>query len=217
MKYFILALSLMVGTSALAQEQPAAPKTRKSAKERTAPEGGEPGRTMKPSRGSGKLAESYADSTEFNKAFLELYTIIKPKVTIEERAQKAFAQSSRSFARTGVDSAMAYEAVMKTVNPKLDYELIYTTYRSQLTADELKGWVAFLKTPAGKKILDVGDKLLDADDKLIETQVRRSINTAIAPLRKPKTPRTQSNPTNPSPAVAPDAPTDEATPATESK
>jgi hypothetical protein len=192
MKYFILALSLVLGTSVMAQDQPATPKTRKPTKERPAmPEGGEPGRTMKPSRGAGKLAASYADSNEFNKAFLELYAVIKPKVTIEERAQKIFLQTARSFARTGVDSATAYEAVMKSVNPKLDYELIYMTYRTQLSAEELQGWVNFLKTPAGKKILEVGDKLLAADDKLIETQVRRSVNTAIAPLRQPKAPKTQ--------------------------
>lgn len=196
MKYFILALSLIVGTSAMAQapseSQPPA-KTRTPKKERQQlPEGAEPGRTMKPSRGAGKLLASYADSNEFNKALMELYSIIKPKVTIEERAQKIFLQNARTFARTGVtDSLKAYEAAMKAVDPKLDYELIYATYRSQLTAEELRAWVDFVKTPAGKKILEVGDKLLAADDRLIETQVRRSVNTAIAPFRKPKAPKAQ--------------------------
>jgi hypothetical protein len=193
MKYFVLALALFVATSATAQEseqQPAQTKSRKPTKERPAvPEGAEAGRSLRASRNS--LATSYADSTEFNKAFVELYAIIKPKVTIQERTEKIFKAMTRSFARTGVDSAKAYEAVMQTVKPTLDHELIYATYRSQLTAEELKGWVAFLKTPAGKKILEVGDKLLAADDKQIESQVRRSVNTAIAPLRQPKTPRTQ--------------------------
>jgi hypothetical protein len=191
MKYLILALGLFVGTSAIAQEQQASPKS-KPTKERPAkPEGGEPGRTMKASRGSGKLAATYADSTEFNKAFDELYAIIKPTVTVKDRAEKIFLSQTRTFARTGVDSAKAYEAVMKAVDPKLDHQLIYTTYRAQLTAEELRGWVSFLKTPAGKKILEVGEKLLAADDRLIESQVRRSVNTAIAPLRQPKLPKTQ--------------------------
>jgi hypothetical protein len=187
MKYFILALSLFVGSSAMAQDQPA-PEKRKPTKERPAPPAGAgPGRTMKPSRG--KLQLSYADSTEFKAAFAELYAIIKPKVTIEERAQKIFDQNVRSFARTGVDSAKAYEAVMKAVDPKLDHEMIFATYRANLTAQELRDWVAFIKTPTGKKILEVGDRILAADDKLIDSQVRRSVNTAIAPLRqaKPKT------------------------------
>jgi hypothetical protein len=186
MKYFILVLSLFVGTSAMAQGQ-AAPEKRKPTKERPAlPKGAEPGRTMKPSRGAGKLAASYADSNEFNKAFIELYSIIKPKVTVQERAQSIFLQNARTFARTGVDSVKAHEAVMKAVNPKLDYELIYATYRAQLTAEELSAWVSFIKTPAGRKIMEVGDKLLAADDKLIESQVRRTVNTAIAPLRQAK-------------------------------
>jgi hypothetical protein len=191
-KYLVLALSLFVGTSAMAQEDQAAPKSRKPTKEHSArPEGGEPGRTMKPSRGAGKLAASYADSTEFNKAFDDLYMIIKPTVTVQERADKIFMSQTRSFTRTGVDSAKAYEAVMKAIDPTLDRQLIYSAYRAQLTAEELRGWIAFLKTPAGKKILEVGDKLLAADDRLIESQVRRAVNTAIAPLRQPKTPKTQ--------------------------
>lgn len=137
------------------------------------------------------LAASYADSAEFNKAFVELYSIIKPKVSIQERTDKIFTSMARSFDRTGVDSVKAYEAVMKGVDPKLDHELIYTTYRSQLTAEELKGWIAFLKTPAGKKVLAVGEKLLAADDKQIDSQVRRNVNTAIAPLRQPRSPRAQ--------------------------
>lgn len=184
MKYLILALSLFVGTSAIAQDQPA-PEKRKPTKERPAPPSGtQPGRTMKPSRG--KMQVSYADSTEFKAAFTELYAIIKPKVTIEERAKKIFDQNVRSFARTGVDSAKAYEAVMKAVDPNLDYEMIFSTYRASLSAEELRGWITFIKTPAGKKILEVGDRLLAADDKLIDSQVRRSVNTAIAPLRQPK-------------------------------
>lgn len=183
MKYLVLALSLIFSVSAFAQaEQTQTEPTKKSRKKRTEQGSEAPARTMKPSRN--KLAESYPDSVEFNKAFADLYTILKSEETIQQKADKAFKQISRTFSRTGVDSAEAYKAVMAKIDPSMEREIIYRSYRTQLNAEELKDWVAFLRTPTGKKILTVGEKLIGAHDKQVDAQVRRTVNTAITPLRK---------------------------------
>ena len=185
MKYLVLALSLLFSVSAFAQaEQAQTEPAKKSRKKRTEQGSEAPARTMKPSRN--KLAESYPDSVEFNKAFADLYTILKSEETIQQKADKAFKQISRTFSRTGVDSAVAYKAVMAKIDPNMEREIIFRSYRTQMTAEELKDWVAFLRTPTGKKILAVGEKLIGAHDKQVDAQVRRAVNTAVTPLRKAK-------------------------------
>lgn len=142
------------------------------------------GRSMRPSK-EVQPPRQYADSNEFNKAFKEFYPIVQPKVTMQERFEKLFKQQSRSFAKQGVDSARAYEAASKALDPNFDREHIFNSYRAQLTAEELKTLTQFFKTSAGQKFLTSGAKLLAANGLEIEQQLRRVVTTAIAPLRKP--------------------------------
>lgn len=180
-KYLVIAFALVatstfaLSTSALAQapeKKPAKP-TREPA-----------GRTLKPSKEMA-LKESYPDSVEFKKAFEELYSIVKPEESIKERTEKVFKQQSRTFTRNGIDSAKAHEAVFAAIDPNMDREIIYTTYRTSLTAEELKSWIAFIKTPAGKKILEVGNRLLTSSESKVDQTIRRTVSNAIASLRKP--------------------------------
>ena len=194
MKYLVLALSFFFSVSAFAQaEQPQTEPAKKSRKKRTEQGAEAPGRTMKPSRGAGKLAESYPDSVEFNKAFGELYTMLKSKETVQEKAEQAFKQISRTFSRAGIDSAEAYRAVMAKIDPNMEREIIFRIYRTNMNAEELNGWIAFLRTPAGKKILEVGEKVIGAHEKQVDAQVRRAVNTAVTPLRKTRTVQSEGN------------------------
>lgn len=183
-KYLVFAFALVaisssvLSTSAFAQ----AAADKKLAKPEREPAAG---RTLKPSRGEAGLKDSYPDSVEFKKTFEELYAIIKPTESITERTEKVFKQQSRTFSRNGIDSVKARTAVFAAIDPKMDREVIYTTYRSLLTAEELKSWVAFIKTPGGKKILEVGNRLLSSSESKIDQTIRRTVSNVIAPLRKP--------------------------------
>jgi hypothetical protein len=178
-RFLILALSVAaLSTSAFAQDKKADKKPEKK------PAGSPAGRSMKPSKEL-MLKDSYADSTEFKKAFDELYAIIKPEESVMQKTDRIFLQQSRTFERAGIDSAKAYDLVVKAVDPKMDREIIYTTYRALLTAEELKGFVAFAKTQPGKKFLEVGNRLLGAADTKIDQTIRKTISNTIAPLRQP--------------------------------
>jgi hypothetical protein len=83
-----------------------------------------------------------------------------------------------------VDSAKAYDSVMKNLNPEMDKDILFKTYRAQFSAAELKPMIAFFKTPAGKHYLEVESKLFSARALDIDQYVRAAVQRIIGPMGK---------------------------------
>lgn len=170
----ILFLALFC-TATYAQDKPAAPR-----QDRSAPGG----RSLKSSREL-QLEPSYKDSAEFQKIFQELYPAIAPEKPLTTRVEKLFLQQSRGFSRQGIDSTKAYEEVMKAIDPKLDSQVIFKTFRALLTAEELRAYKEFMASPLGKKLEQVGPRLFNAATSEVDAHMRRIVMQTLAPLRKP--------------------------------
>ena len=127
---------------------------------------------------------TYKDSVQFKKEFKELYPLIKPTPNVRERTETAFERMSRSFKPRGIDSAKAYDSVMKHLDPTMDEKILFDAYRAEFSAEELKSLVAFFKTPAGKHYLEVQPRLLAAHGQ-IDQYVMHTINQVIMPMSKP--------------------------------
>ena len=147
------------------------------------------GPAMKPGIPASKAEVKYPDSTAFNAEFKELYPLIKPTPTVSERTDRTFEMMSRMFKARGVDSAKAYEAVMKSVDKSMDQKILFDEYRKNFTAEELKSIIAFYKSPAGKHFLEVEGPLMQARGQAIDSYVHREIAMTITPLMKPVTPQ----------------------------
>jgi hypothetical protein len=130
------------------------------------------------------LNASYPDSTAFNVAFKELYPLIKPTPNIKERAGTMMSHMGPGFHARGVDSAKAYDSVMKNIDPDMDEKILFKAYRAEFKADELKPLIAFLKTPSGKHFLEVESKLYVARTMEIDQYVRVAVQKIIAPMGK---------------------------------
>ena len=100
------------------------------------------------------LDKSYPDSVEFNKAFEEFYPLVQPKESVMKRVTDQFIRLIPSYKARGVDSAAAYKALMKAVDTNHDHQFMYVEYRRIFSAEELKAYTQFLKTPTGKKVLE---------------------------------------------------------------
>jgi len=177
MKYnFILFTFLFISSAALAQEPGGAPPPPMM------PPGGE---SMMPPSRDRKPAIAYPDSVQFNATFKELYPLIRPTPTVQERAETVFTRNLRMFKSRGVDSAKAYDTAMAAIDKSRDQKILFKAYREAFTAEELKSMVAFFKTPAGKHYLEVESKMLDARTKSIDIYVQQTIGSAVAPMEKP--------------------------------
>ncbi len=128
--------------------------------------------------------KSYPDSAKFVAAFKEFYPEIKPTPGVRERAEQALQQQMRMFKSRGVDSAAAYDSVMKKIDVTMDEKILFDSYRREFTADELKSVAAFFKSPAGKHYLEVEGKLTMARDQTT-SYVKRTIQSAVQPMMKP--------------------------------
>ncbi|SRR5581483_2032596 len=128
--------------------------------------------------------EVYKDSAQFKAAFKELYPLIKPTPNVRERTQMMFERMSRMFKARDIDSAAAYDSVMKALDPNMDEKLLFDAYRAQFSAEELKALTAFFKTPAGKHYLEVGSRLQMASGSELDQYISRTIAMAIRPMMK---------------------------------
>lgn len=134
------------------------------------------------------LKRSYPDSVAFKAEFKELYPLIKPTPDIHERAETMFQRMSRMFKARGIDSAVAYDSVMKALNPAKEEEILYDAYRANFSAEELKAIVEFFKTPAGKHYLEVENAMMMARNTDIDRYVNQTIQRTIMPMAKPVAP-----------------------------
>jgi Uncharacterized protein conserved in bacteria (DUF2059) len=130
------------------------------------------------------LKSSYPDSTAFNAAFKELYAIIKPTPTIKERTETMMEHMSHMFQARGIDSVAAYDSVMKAVDFNKDEKILFTAYRAQFSAEEIKAMIPFFKTPTGKHYLEVETHLVTARNTEINQYVNQTVNNAVRPLSK---------------------------------
>jgi hypothetical protein len=172
MKYsFILLTVLFIASTAFGQEPGMTPPP-------MTPTGMTMSRQMKP-------PVDYSDSVKFNATFKELFPLIRPMPTVQERAQFAFTRMLRMFKQRGVDSARAYDTIMKLIDKSRDEKILFNAYRENFTAEELKSIVAFFKTPAGKHYLEIEDKVMSARTKMIDQYVQQTVTAAVAPMEKP--------------------------------
>jgi hypothetical protein len=128
-------------------------------------------------------AKPVQDSAEFVKTFKEFYPLVKPKQSIREMADQYYARVSRGFAKLELDSAETYKMAMKNLDTSADERIFFDNYRKNLSAKELKAYLAFLKTPEGKKVIEVMP-MLQRSSSETNGYVSKTINTNIAPLRQ---------------------------------
>ncbi len=125
--------------------------------------------------------KSYADSAEFVKAFKEFYPTIKPKQSVKEMAEQALARTSRSFKVQGLDSVEASVVAMHGLDTNASEKIYFNLYRENLSAKELKAYIAFLKSPEGKHVMEVLPALQRAQ--MESTQYpQRTIMSNLRPL-----------------------------------
>lgn len=130
-----------------------------------------------------KGIKSYEDSAEFAKAFKEIYPLVKPKQSVKEMADQYYSRMSRGFAKLEMDSVKMYKMAMANLDTNSAEKLMFDTYRKNLSAKELKAYIAFLKSAEGKKIMEVMPQLERAKSET-NGYVSKTINTNIAPLRQ---------------------------------
>ncbi|HYM21278.1 MAG TPA: DUF2059 domain-containing protein [Candidatus Kapabacteria bacterium] len=138
-----------------------------------------PGRTMSPS--GDKI--NYKDSAEFAKYFKELYAIIGPKTSVRHDAEDHFKRMSRSFTVQGIDSAKADSVAFIGLDTNAYRKIYFDTYRRNLTAVEVKKYLEFVKTPEGKKIVDLLPQLNFAQAES-SSYVSRTISMNLSGLRR---------------------------------
>ena len=138
-----------------------------------------PGRTMD----NPPLAESYADSAEFAKIFSEYYQTIKPAKSVKEDMEQYFQNMSRAFAMQGIDSAEAAKAAFANIDENAYEKIYFDTYRRNLSAQELKKYMEFIKTPEGKHISEI---LPNLQRPAMESMmyVQKTINMNLIPVRQ---------------------------------
>ena len=136
------------------------------------------GRTIAPT-----TPKSYADSEEFTKLFKEFYPSIKPSKSVKEQADQYFQSMSRSFAMQGIDSAEAAKAAFKNLDSKAFEKIYFDIYRRNLSAKELKKYIAFMETPEGKHIAEVWSNLQRGTSEAT-MYVARTLNLNLTPIRQ---------------------------------
>ena len=178
MKHIITVLSIVFISSAAFAQRPGMPP---------GPPGSHPAHPMMPSAPA--LKASYPDSTAFNAAFKELLPLIRPTPNVKERAQDMLDRMSRMFKARGVDSVKAYDSVMKGIDPSMDEKILFTAYRAQFSAEEIKEMIPFFKSAVGKHYLEVENHLFGARNGEIDSYVRTTVNKIVMPMgKKPDTP-----------------------------
>jgi hypothetical protein len=123
-----------------------------------------------------------SDSAEFAKTFKEFYPLIKPKQSVKEQANDYYARSARGFGGMDLDSAATYQMAMKNLDTNADEDIYFDVYRKNLSAKELRAYMTFLKTPEGKRIVEVMPNL-DRARSEVTRYISKTINANLSPIR----------------------------------
>lgn len=142
-----------------------------------------PNQMAPPPAAMSKPPKSYDDSAEFAKVFKEFYPMVAPKQSMKEAVEQLFSRMSRSFNQQGIDSAEAYTAAMHGLDMNANEKIYFTVYRESLSAKELKVYMAFMKTPEGKHIIEVIPQLQRAASES-GNYAQRTIMTNLRPLQQ---------------------------------
>lgn len=127
-------------------------------------------------------SKEYPDSVEFEKTFKEFYPLVKSKASVRDLAEKQVERQLASMTRQGIDSAEVIKIAYAGLDDRAGYKIYYDVYREKLTAKELKAYLAFIKTPEGKKVYDVTLELARAQSEL-NSYITRTVTTNLTPLR----------------------------------
>jgi hypothetical protein len=124
----------------------------------------------------------YDDSAEFEKSFKELYPLVRPKGSTRDAAKQQVDRQLALFVKQGIDSNEVIKAAYTGLDEDAAYKIYYETYRQKLSAKDLRGYIAFLKTPEGAKIQSVMLELSRAQAE-VNNYITKTINTNLTPLR----------------------------------
>ena len=133
-------------------------------------------------RGRAEKSKEYPDSVEFEKTFKELYPLVKSKGSVRDIAEKQVDRQLATMTKQGIDSAEVIKAAYAGLDERAGYKIYFDVYREKLTAKELKAYLAFIKTPEGKKVHDVIFELGRAHSEL-NSYITRTVTTNLTPLR----------------------------------
>lgn len=126
----------------------------------------------------------YKDSVEFNKAFAELYPLIRPTPNVRESAETMIARMAPMFRARGIDSAKAYDTAMKAIDPTMDRTILFNAFRAEFSAEEMRSLVAFFKTPVGQHYLEVEPPILMARTREIQEGIAQTIYRSLEPMMR---------------------------------
>jgi hypothetical protein len=127
-------------------------------------------------------SKPHPDSAKFNAAFRELYALVKTPPGVKERTNAQWQRMWRMFKARGLDSIIAYDSIMHVLDTNMDRKILYNEYRDQFTAEELQAVVDFMKTPAGKRYMEVEPRLLAARTGAVDQYVRSTITAVTQPM-----------------------------------
>jgi Uncharacterized protein conserved in bacteria (DUF2059) len=175
MKHIVTFLSVLLMASAAFAQTPGMPPPMQP--------GAHPMHTPVPMEAT-VLKSSYPDSTAFNAAFKELFLLIRPTPNVKERVETMFSHISRGFQVRGIDSAKAYDSVMREVDFSKDEKILFAAYRAQFSAEEIKSMIPFFKSSAGKHYLEVEGHLVNARNGEIDRYVNQTVNEITRPMGK---------------------------------
>lgn len=159
------------------QKGVAHPKPQTSTRTEAAP----PGHSLVPSKQL--TAKSYADSAAFEKAFKDLFTEIKPEVTIKEKTEALFKRNIIGLKLNSADSSKLFDSILRLVDQKRDEQILHDAYRANFSAEELKSLTTFFKTSAGKQYLKSELRLMNARLSEADNYVNGIVNRGIMPYR----------------------------------
>lgn len=179
-RYSFYVILFLLAYSAIAQKEKQAKKPSVASPAATMPS--IPVNPVADARKRTAAPKEYADSAEFNKTFKEIYSLLKPKGTIREFAEKQVDRQLQALVRQGADSVAVVKAAYTGLDEDASYKIYFDTYREKLTAKELKVYLAFLKTPEGAKIQSVNMELNRAQAE-VTRYVSQTVMTNLTPIR----------------------------------
>ena len=132
----------------------------------------------------------YRDSTEFNKIFEQLYPVVRPVVSMHDKADLQLRRLIHFLTARGIDSLAAYRKGMAAIDTSLEHEVLFRAWRDNFNAKELSTLLTFFRTPLGKHLLEVEEQLVFARTRELDNYVTRTIAGVLSPMMRQATPPT---------------------------
>jgi hypothetical protein len=153
--------------------------------------------------------KSYPDSVEFLKAFNAFYPLIAPKEKLVDRVSDQFKKMYPAYKSRGVDSLAAWKQVLKDIDTTHDRNISFRGYRQIFSAEDMKEYAKFMKTPTGKKLYEGQQTLSRTTGQsmnypmMLVSSAMRSLDKSAPPqmgqMQRPNAPGAPRNAQIPSP------------------